>query len=201
MIFLKRFGSFFEKGFIGPIGDDLPSLIPIIVALVLFFTIFSITINSYNSKNESINRNISMMNVSRILKEDSMILGAEQFLDRCDRLVIDAPRNNIMVAIYSVEKMFNDSDLDSLGFDIIEEFKEIERLEDLSYSNVLSEDTDSGEKFFFCNYRRLGGRNLTNMRSNYYMRFYPVAVQRELVFEDISYLVTVPSIMVMVIWE
>ena len=39
-----------RKGFIGPIGDDLPSIIAIMLALGLFFSAVIYTMNIYNQK-------------------------------------------------------------------------------------------------------------------------------------------------------
>jgi hypothetical protein len=39
-----------RKGFIGPIGDDLPSIIALMLALGLFFSAVIYTLNVYNQK-------------------------------------------------------------------------------------------------------------------------------------------------------
>ncbi|MBI1973997.1 hypothetical protein HYS54_04240 [Candidatus Micrarchaeota archaeon] len=39
-----------KKGFIGPIGDDLPAMIAVMLALGLFFSAMLVTLNMYNQK-------------------------------------------------------------------------------------------------------------------------------------------------------
>ena len=39
-----------QKGFLGPIGDDLPSLIPIIFGLVIFFAVFNTGFQAFQNK-------------------------------------------------------------------------------------------------------------------------------------------------------
>jgi len=39
-----------KKGFIGPIGDDLPSIISIMLALGIFFSAITYTLDIYNQK-------------------------------------------------------------------------------------------------------------------------------------------------------
>jgi len=39
-----------KKGFLGPIGDDLPSIIALMLAMGIFFSAISYTMNIYNQK-------------------------------------------------------------------------------------------------------------------------------------------------------
>jgi len=55
------------KGFIGPLGDDLPSVIIIVMALTLFFSSISFTIRAYNEKIDDINYLMGAMDISRIV--------------------------------------------------------------------------------------------------------------------------------------
>ena len=42
-----------RKGFIGPVGDDIPSIISILLALGLFFSGVTYSLNSFNDKEEA----------------------------------------------------------------------------------------------------------------------------------------------------
>ncbi len=43
-----------RKAFVGPIGDDLPSVIIIILSLIMFFTAITYSFNAYNQKLDSL---------------------------------------------------------------------------------------------------------------------------------------------------
>ena len=210
-----------QKGFIGPIGDDLPSLVPIVVALLLFFSIFALTLNSYNSKNAEIKKQIDMASVARELKGDSLILDVESFTKKCNTLKLKKYPYNFMVALYSTTV--------NMG-DVVGDFSEISKnISDLEYPNSdetnflkqkfistnQSEDadvTDSGylrstsftedTTAFFCSYKMVGGTEFSSAKKNYLIRFYPVAVQLpiQVTEEEIQYL-TVPALMGMVFWN
>ena len=75
-----------NKGFIGPIGDDLPSLIPLLFGLVMFFSTFTLTFNSFDARNIEFNDDIAVMRVSRVLQSNSYIYGYDNFENLCDNL-------------------------------------------------------------------------------------------------------------------
>ena len=77
-----------EKGFLGPIGDDLPSLIPLIFALIIFFSTFTFAFNVFNEKNSDFQADLDVMNVSRVLKGTSLISSLEEFQKNCSTLNI-----------------------------------------------------------------------------------------------------------------
>ncbi|MCX6803110.1 MAG: hypothetical protein NTY48_00905, partial [Candidatus Diapherotrites archaeon] len=89
-----------KRGFIGPIGDDMPSLVPIVVALLLFFTIFTMTLTSYNNKNAYLRKQTDMTSIARELKGDTLILGVAQFDKRCNNLRLKKIPYNFVSAIY-----------------------------------------------------------------------------------------------------
>jgi len=55
------------KGFIGPIGDDLPAIVIIIMALTLFFSGMAFTLKVYNDKVENINYLMGAIDISRVM--------------------------------------------------------------------------------------------------------------------------------------
>ncbi|MCR4335362.1 MAG: hypothetical protein NUV57_02385 [archaeon] len=75
-----------NKGFIGPIGDDLPSLIPLLVGLVLFFSTFTLTFNSFDTRNTEFNDDIMVMRISRVLQSNSYIYGYDNFTELCEEV-------------------------------------------------------------------------------------------------------------------
>ncbi|MFH1752443.1 MAG: hypothetical protein ABH821_05920 [archaeon] len=74
------------KAFIGPIGDDLPSLIPLIFALVVFFSVFTLSFNVYDAKNYEFELHSTALRIGNLLKSDSYIENHENFTDLCDRI-------------------------------------------------------------------------------------------------------------------
>ncbi len=189
---LKRFSS---KGFIGAIGDDLPSLIPIVVSLLLFFSIFAITLNSYNSKNLEIRQELSLLSISRGMKGESILLSVDQFLDRCESVKLKKYEYNFMIAVYSSE---SDVFLDP-NFDPIVDFQN-SSLDDPSENFLTKKDFEDEEQSFFCYYKKVGGTEFSR-KINYITRAYPLAVQITQKINGEDYELISPSIMYMVVWR
>ena len=77
-----------SKGFLGPIGDDLPSLIPLIFALVIFFSTFTFAFSVFNEKNSDFQSDLDVLNIARVLKGTSLISSIEDFDKSCATLNI-----------------------------------------------------------------------------------------------------------------
>ena len=77
-----------QKGFLGPIGDDLPSLIPLLFALLVFFATFSFSFGVFNDENVSFKADLAVLNISRILKGTNYITGINDFLEKCGSINI-----------------------------------------------------------------------------------------------------------------
>ena len=193
----------FEKGFIGAIGDDLPSLIPIVFALLIFFSAFSSTLSVYNRSNSQVVTDMGMLSVARTLKGDSLLLNYSQFEGRCNDLRIQKFPYNFMVAIYKADKQLET---------VVSDFSDV-RIEsdDVSDSkgleNFLKGETTSGDKSYFCGYLKLGSKDFGDLasgqeeREEYMLRYYPVAIQTKVTIETKEYYVIIPGVMAMVIWQ
>jgi len=77
-----------ERGFIGPIGDDLPSLIPLLFGLVMFFSTFTLTFNTFDDRNVQFDDDISIMRISRTLQSNSYIFSHKNFELLCSEIGI-----------------------------------------------------------------------------------------------------------------
>lgn len=75
-----------RKGFLGPIGDDLPSLIPLIFALIIFFASFSSTFQLFDSQNREFADSIKILKMASALKGDSYFSSAQDFINSCKEL-------------------------------------------------------------------------------------------------------------------
>lgn len=184
-----------KKGFIGPIGDDLPSLIPIVVGLLIFFTVFTNTLMIYDSKNAEIRQQIDMASIARTIKGDSLILSHDQFSDACDKTKLRRNTYNYMVGIFST-KEFEDITNSST---IVKEFIDSSSgyPDNISESFLIDEEIDES---YFCQYRKAGSFAFSSKQAEYLIRFYPVAVQIKKEVGNTDYYITEPAIMGMVIW-
>ncbi len=77
-----------QKGYLGPIGDDIPSLIPILVGLVTFFAAFTFTLNEYTTRSNSFNADRDTLVIANALKGDSYIATPGEFISSCTALRI-----------------------------------------------------------------------------------------------------------------
>jgi len=75
-----------EKGFLGPIGDDLPSLIPLLFALVIFFSTFTFAFNVWSERNREFDWDVAVLGVSSTMKSDSYISGVEEWESLCEKV-------------------------------------------------------------------------------------------------------------------
>ena len=62
-----------RKGFIGPISDDLPSLIAILLALSMFFSSLDFALNEYNTKVSSFNKIKGVMEIGRAITSRGLL--------------------------------------------------------------------------------------------------------------------------------
>jgi len=66
------------KGFVGPIGDDLPSLIAIMLALTLFFAGLTFAMRTFNRKQRDVTLMKGSLDVSRAIIQEPVL---EQGID------------------------------------------------------------------------------------------------------------------------
>jgi hypothetical protein len=75
-----------QRGYLGPIGDDIPSLIPILVGLITFFAAFTFTLNEYNSCTQSFSADRDTLIIANALKGDSYVATFGEFDSACKGL-------------------------------------------------------------------------------------------------------------------
>ncbi len=78
-----------SKGFLGPIGDDLPSLIPILFALIVFFSVFSYSFDNFDRKTVAYKISMTGVSIARQIKGTSYLSGycnVRQGSSTCDSL-------------------------------------------------------------------------------------------------------------------
>ncbi len=77
-----------RRGFIGPIGEDLPSLIPLLLALVIFFSAFTFTFTIFGSKSSDFDADLAALSVARVMRSTSYISSEKEFFSLCNSLSI-----------------------------------------------------------------------------------------------------------------
>lgn len=68
----------------GPIGDDLPSLIPLLFALMIFFYVFTTAWNAFDEGSRAFNDAMAVLRVGNALKGNNYLRGFETFQERCN---------------------------------------------------------------------------------------------------------------------
>lgn len=81
MIFMKR-RKMNEKGLVGPLGEDFPSLIPIVFAFLIFFGVFGSAYMIFENNNQVFDKKLKALQISRTMKENSYLL-ADSFETQC----------------------------------------------------------------------------------------------------------------------
>jgi hypothetical protein len=175
------------------------------VALVVFFTIFSATLSTFTFKNSVINKQVEMVSVARELKGDSLLLSVNDFQNKCMRVNAKRYPYNFIAAIYPSGK-----DLSK----VITSFSEISAslggIRDFSSNelDIFSEKSSSGgQNYYFCSYQRIGSTPFTGKEKQFLVRYYPVAVQTKIFNPDEpddetkKQFIIVPGIMALVVWE
>jgi hypothetical protein len=79
------------KGYLGPIGDDLPSLIPLMFALVIFFSAFYVTVSTYNERTLDFESDIAVVQVSASLRGTGFVSSLQDFKRSCSALNVRRP--------------------------------------------------------------------------------------------------------------
>ncbi len=67
------------KGFIGSIGDDLPSLIPLFFALMIFFASLAFAFTTINERNVLINTYIDSLTIAKTALSDGSFASLDEF--------------------------------------------------------------------------------------------------------------------------
>lgn len=78
--------GFIQKGFIGPVGDDLPSLTPLIFGLIMFFSAFTAAFNSFDHRNLEFASDIEIMKISKTMQSNGYIFSHENFSLLCSTI-------------------------------------------------------------------------------------------------------------------
>ena len=93
------------KGFIGPLGDDIPSIIAILLALSLFFSGITFALNAFSEKSNTISVLKASIEMSRAAT--SKVILPENIRNNGDPLAVDI-NNKIKYVAQSYGVEFNE---------------------------------------------------------------------------------------------
>ncbi len=168
-----------KKGFIGAIGDDLPSLTPIFIGLMIFFAVFLNVFNDYNTKNKMYGLNQEAIEISMQLKSDPVIISYDHFIKKCDKI-----NSTKKWMAFLVDLPLNTEDYQYLTLDRF--------ISDRSDYLLFTEDDTGHKNYFICNENNLDYLKDKSIRKIDFL--YPITVQRDSG-------VTTPARLYILIWE
>lgn len=76
------------KGFVGPIGDDLPSLVPLIFSLIIFFASFSSAFDVFVRSKEQFGAAVLITDIAASIAGDHFITDVDEFYASCDKVSV-----------------------------------------------------------------------------------------------------------------
>jgi hypothetical protein len=87
-----------RKGFVGPLGDDIPSIFPIVFGVMLFFGTIAFAGNLVAEKNSYLEVRKAAVSLSYILTEKGFVTGTS-FGPKCAAIEKAATANNVFVLV------------------------------------------------------------------------------------------------------
>ncbi|MFH1224840.1 MAG: hypothetical protein V1676_03475 [Candidatus Diapherotrites archaeon] len=157
------------RGFIGPIGDDLPSLIPLLFALVVFFSTFAFAFGVFEARDRDFQHDLKALQLAHALKANGYIGSAAEFSVRCASLGISGMKYRAFVTdVYAHTAAAAEP-----------EILDIYRLAPFSLGGDALECTNSGEPFSKEN----------ALQATVVVKVYPVAVEDNMVVKPMHLVV------------
>lgn len=111
-----------KKGFIGSIGDDLPSLIPTFFAILIFFTGVAFAFNAINDKNDYLSTYLDSLTIAKSALGDGSFSSYDDFINTSKDLTVMS--NYIFGVVYPLTTINLDDIFDDKRKFFITEFDE-----------------------------------------------------------------------------
>jgi hypothetical protein len=167
-----------KKGYIGAIGDDLPSLIAIFVGLTIFFAVFLNTYNVYRNNTDLYSLRNDAINISGIIKENPIISDQNQFIKSCNRVKTKYNWNAFIIPL----------DLNSENYNGL-------TIDDLEVENIMKHwaETESQPRKLICDSEGLGALRTALQIKDVTVYKYPITVQQQFYVE--------PAWIYIVVWK
>lgn len=154
------------KGYIGAIGDDLPSLIPIFLGITIFFSVFLSTYNVYRNNTDLYSIKNDAINISGILKEEPLYSDSNAFFKTCDKIKTKYNWNAFVIPL----------DLNTDNYQSLE-------VESLRYDSFIKHWDDSEGRPFFCGNTGIDILISSLRTKDVIVYRFPVTVQQEFFVE------------------
>lgn len=166
-----------KKGYIGAIGDDLPSLIPIFLGITIFFAVFLSTYNVYRNNTDLYSVKNDAINISGIIKEDPLFSDYNSFKRTCNK--VDTK--------YNWSAFVTPLDLNSENYEVLKADK-------LDAEKLIKhwESPETGKEFY-CGNKDLEELKTVLQTKDTIVYRYPVTVQQEFYVE--------PAWLYVVVWR
>jgi hypothetical protein len=152
-----------SKAYIGAIGDDLPSLIPIFIGLTLFFSVFLTTYNVYKDNTDLHSLENEVLQIGLSMKQEPLVSSYERFMETCENINTNIKWNAFLV----------DTDLNADNFRGLT--KQTLSDDNLSYE----EGATLGDRNYFRCFELYDFKNLEDNR-NAIIKFYPITLQKDM---------------------
>ena len=134
-----------QNGFLGPIGDDLPSLVPLIFALIIFFSTFTYAMNSMDSRNDDFDADLATLGIARIMRSNGYLTGYEDFKRLCG--MINVAGLNYEIALVETELTYDERNYS--GYDE-PEYAGVDVFELRIFDSTPEDEDDQDASVFSC---------------------------------------------------
>ncbi|MEK6843541.1 MAG: hypothetical protein AABY04_03555 [Candidatus Micrarchaeota archaeon] len=85
------------KGFIGPIGDDIPSIFPIVAGILIFLTSMLYVDSQFSERNAYLETRSATLQLSYVAT-DKGFMGDSKFLEKCTEMKLFASKKQLKFA-------------------------------------------------------------------------------------------------------
>ncbi|NUN11476.1 hypothetical protein HUU53_02425 [Candidatus Micrarchaeota archaeon] len=102
-----------KKGFIGPIGDDIPSIFPIIGGVILFVATFALSAQIVDEKNDLLKVQRETLSLAYLATESGFVT-EEDFLKNCDNRLQQQAINKGIKMLVTVKRFCDGIPLNEL---------------------------------------------------------------------------------------
>ena len=172
------------KGFLGPIGDDLPSLIPLLFGLAIFFSSFTFAYQAFDAENANFKYAIKSMDLAKTVKSDSFISGYADFRTSCNNISVSGISYKVLL-FRDFIKIKEDSasstnplSMDTHGIvtgDVLNEINPDNTLIKADEATELKEEGDEFYPYFICSNVSKDGLATVGKIKKFDVRLFPVA--------------------------
>lgn len=168
MSFLKQ-----RKGFVGPLGDDLPSIFPIVAAVVLFAGTLALANNLVNEKNKMLETRQAALGLSYISTEKGLINKRDEFKNTmCDDYLKKYAASNRVKFLVTVKRY-----CDKIEFYYPRDGPDPSEYLSPKYLEENNDDTSQGRTWAYCtNVENPPSSGLLKVPQEAVVFTYPVAV-------------------------